>query len=285
MITYIAEVGSNHCGSFDLALAHIRVAKEAGATGVKFQLFRAESLDSRPEVQEKLRPYELPLEWLPLLREESHALGLQFGVPPFAIDLVKPLHGLVDFVKISAYDLTYNALIIEAATLGVPIVLSTAMATTSEVQRAWQTLYGRSAGKIILLHGTAAYPAQLADANLHALLWLKDREFPYGLSDHTTDPEAAMLAVGLGATWIEKHFRINCPPQGFRHMAPEINEIRFFQNPDFEVSASPTEFARMISACKRASQALGTGEKNGPLPCEMELYTTIRRSNSKPLRG
>lgn len=290
-ITYIAEIGSNHCGSLDLALAHLRAAKDAGATGIKFQLFQTETLDSRPEVQARLKPYEIPAQryslkmrenWLhPLLRYAGD-LGLQFGVTPFAVDLVASLRGYVDFVKIAAYDLTYDALVIEATTLGVPIVLSTAMATQAEISHVCHLIYPR---EFVLLHGTAQYPASLADANLSALSWMAKKEYPYGLSDHTIGLEAAMLAVALGATWIEKHFRIDCPAQGWREVAPGISTEQFMQSPDFEVSSTPEQFSTMVAACERARQALGTGEKNGPLPCEMELYNTIRRSNSKPLRG
>lgn len=290
-ITYIAEIGSNHCGSLDLALAHIRAAKEAGATGVKFQLFRAETLDSRPKVQERLRPYEIPVKrhssktsenWLLPLSSYAHELGLQFGVTPFAVDLVGPLRGLVDFVKISAYDLTYDDLVIEAAKLGVPVVLSTAMAIYEEINHAW-ALTDKSPS--VLLHGIAAYPAILMNMKLKALDDLACYGCAYGISDHTIGHEAAMLAIALGATWIEKHFRLDCPRQDWQELAPGINTEQFIRSLDFRVSATPEQFYEMVVACERARQTLGTGEKNGPLACEEELYDTCRRSNSKPLRG
>ncbi len=277
-ITYCAEIGSSHCGSLDLALAHIRAAKEAGATAVKFQLFRAESLDSRPEVQEKLRPYELPLRWLDHLSAASHAHGMQFGVTPFDPDLVRHLQGFIDFIKISAYDLTFDALITEATKLGVTVVLSTAMGTEKEIIHAWG---GIPQQQVVLLHGVAAYPAQLVDYNLRALPFLRDLgACPVGISDHTIGHKAAMIAVTLGATWIEKHFRLNSID------AWEITkDERLQDSPDYLVSATPFQFANMVGACERAKEALGTGEKNGPLACEIELYRTCRRTNKKRVRG
>lgn len=266
-IDYIAEIGSNHGGSIHLALEHIVAARQAGATGVKFQLFRAESLDSRPEVQAQLRPYELPLEWLPILRDYAHALKLTFGVTPLAIDLVEPLRGVVDWVKISAYDLTFDDLLLAAVELGVPIVRSVAMSTAEEINR-FPRLVPSSCPQVFLV-GVAQYPARLEDHSLRRLKKLIFRS-RVGLSDHTLGYEAAMLSVALGGTWIEKHFKL-------WDRTPSTS-------PDFAVSATEGEFRQMVQACERAKAACGA-VRYGPLPCEMPLYTTCRRSNEKRLRG
>ena len=265
----VAEIGSNHCGSLPLALSHIEEAARSGANAVKFQLFRAETLDSRPEVQANLRPYELPLDWLPRLHRAAHDEGLLFICTPFDLPLAAALRGYVDMVKISAYDLTYHALIEEAAGLGVPIILSTAMGTWEDIHSTIDShLYGSR--DIYLLHGTACYPTRLRDANLSAMeqmikVFLQCR---VGLSDHTLGSEAAVLAAALGAEMIEKHFA-----------------LEGVSSPDAPHSANPYVFQRMVKAVERTKKILGSGWKKGPLPCELPLFTTCRRTNEKPLRG
>ena len=266
----VAEIGSNHCGSLDLALEHIHAATSAGADAVKFQLFRAATLDSRPEVQDQLCFYELPLTWLPQLHRTAHDEGLLFICTPFDLGLAQMLKGYVDMVKISAYDLTYHALIKEAAQLEVPVILSTAMATWTEIRA---TLDGPLLNyrDIYLLHGTACYPAEIKDANLAAIELMIDM-YPWchvGLSDHTLGSEAAVLAMVLGAEMIEKHFRLD----------------QIADSPDAFHSANPEEFRQMVKDIGRTEDILGSGEKRGPLPCEMPLFTTCRRTNERPLRG
>lgn len=253
-----------------MAKAHIVGAFFSGANGVKFQLFRGETLDARQEVQAQLVPYELPLEWLYSLSMHAHTLGLAFGVTPFAVDLVEPLRGLVDFVKVSAYDLTFDDLLYAVVDLNVPVVLSTAMATIDEITHAVALLKStRLSEDIVLLHGVAAYPAALTDHNLLSLHRLREYGVRYGLSDHTYGHEAAVIATALGATWIEKHFRSEDAPQ----------------NPDYTVSADSLAFTAMSEAVRQTLAALGDGERQGPLPLEMPLFTTCRRSNEKRKRG
>lgn len=264
----VAEIGSNHGGDLELALEHISEAARCGADAVKFQLFRAYRLDSRPEVQEKLRPFEMLLEWLPKLHRAAHDEGMKFICTPFDIESAKALRGYVDMVKISAYDLTYQDLVVEAAKLGVPVILSTAMATIEEVVHADALVRDET----YLLHGVASYPAAAKDYNLLVLNTLKEW-CPWssiGISDHTIGHEVAVGATYLGADMIEKHFRShNTDPK----------------SPDFYVSSGPGLFRVMVNAVKRIQELLGDGEKTGPLECEMELFRTCRRTNKKTLRG
>lgn len=272
----IAEIGSMHCGSLPLALAHIQAAAEAGATGCKFQLFRATTLDARPEMQEKLKPYELPLEWIPTLRKEAYAHNLVFGVTPFAVDLVERLRGQINFVKISAYDLTYDALITAATTLGVPVVLSTAMGTIWEIQHAAR-LCEQADIPFTILHGVAAYPAEVDDYSLAWLRHWKSRVYRVGLSDHTKSPRLAALAVSAGAEMIEKHFRLD------NKDAARFIDINIYNAcPDRLVASPPSQFRLMVEHIRELPAA---SLREGPLDCERPLYETCRRTNARPLRG
>ena len=176
---------------------------------------------------------------------------------------------MIDWVKISAYDLTFDDLLEATATLGVPVVLGTAMATTREITHACHML--RYAPHVILLHGTATYPAELADARLSRFTSLSGIEAEghcegYGLSDHTTGITCARLAIACGATWIEKPFGI------------------YDKNPDAMVAASPKIFQAMVAACQE-TQRIFVPSQGGPLPCEMPLFLTCRRTNERRTRG
>jgi sialic acid synthase SpsE len=269
----IAEVGSNHCGTIDLATAHIRAARSCGATAVKFQLFRVARLDSRRAVQDQLRWLEMPLEWLPQLRTCADRESVQLVVTPFDPDSARVLRGLVDAVKVSAYDLPYTALLRAVADLDVPVILSTAMATAGDIDAAVAAVGPRPQDKpLTLLQGVAQYPAQAADQNLSVIRRHGYRH--WGLSDHTHGYETAIIATALGAEIVEKHFRLD--PRDH----PELKD-----SPDFGVSSGPLDFEAMVRAIHRTEAALGTGDKTGPMTCEMDLYRTCRRTDDKTLRG
>ncbi len=264
----VAEIGSNGLGRLDLNLKHIDAAAKAGADAVKFQLFVPEKLDSRPDQQAELAKYVLKPEWLTPLRNRAYARGLKFIVTPFDIESCLLLEDQVDMVKISAYDLTFDALLHAAMSLKVPIVLSTAMATMSEIYHALE-IVENSGHENYWLHGVAQYPANEADYNLSVMLNFRDNGLYYGVSDHTIGATVPMLATALGADMIEKHFRMS-----------EVTD-----SPDAGHSLHEFGFAVMVEQIKRVQAILGDYAKNGPLPCEIPLYETCRRSDSKPLRG
>lgn len=267
---FIAEIGSNWCGDPQLAFEHIDAASQVGATGVKFQLFRVKELYQKPHPE--LEKFELPLSLLMPLRDHAHQKGLTFSVTPFSPELAEQCRCLIDTVKISAYDLTYDDLVEAAARLQQPIVLSTAMASLPEISHALIKIRRIQRGyhRITLLHGTAAYPAPLEAANLRRISALR-ANFPLydvGLSDHTLGGEAALLAVALGATHIEKHFVLR-----------ELTE-----SPDYHVSAYPEEFAGMVVECLDVATQLGSPQPDIPLDIERPLFETCRRTNGQPLR-
>ena len=270
-ITIVAEIGSNHCGSISLAFVSIDRAYEAGCNAVKFQLFQAETLYANSTSWSALRPYEVPARWIPQLKRYANDTDLDFICTPFSLSACEALEGFVDAVKISAYDLTYDALVGRAAQLRVPVILSTAMATMAEVIHAVDV--ARNAGgnktELTLLHGVAQYPCRLEDMNLRALTQMKE-QFSWckvGISDHTLGSDAALACVCLGGTMIEKHFKL-----------PGV------ESPDAGHSIEPEHMGELVRRVREMEKAMGTGNKEGPLPCEMELFRTARRSNAKPLR-
>lgn len=276
----VAEIGANHNGDYDTALRLIKAAKDAGADAVKFQLVTAEGLcHPTHAAYETVKKYALPREWMPCLMEYSRHLGIQCSATPCDFEAVDLLDRLdAPFLKIASGDLTYHALIQHAAKTGRHLIISTGAATQEEIETVWQmvatlwkrsgiTLHGESLeGRLTLLHCTMEYPCPIQNADLQRLNFainyphLGDGGGMWGFSDHTLSLTLPAVAVGMGATVIEKHFTLSRNQDG----------------PDHPHSLEPDEFRQMVGAIREAELALDDVQKQ-PLPEEQEMRVVARR--------
>src|SRR5882672_5044104 len=184
-IEVVAEAGVGHGGDIAKALKLVEAAKAAKADVVKFQTY-----DPVEAINPKHAEYKL-LESLALSRPHTlqlsmycEALGIEFMSTPGDVGSLKFLveDCGVKRLKIGSDDLTYKPLIEAAAKSGLPVILSTGMATLSEVSEAIAPI---PYDKLTLLHCVSAYPCALQDANLSAmekLRWLVHGR-PVGYSD------------------------------------------------------------------------------------------------------
>lgn len=213
---FIAEVSSNHSQSLDRCLKFIDVAADANCQAVKFQLFRIDKLFA-PEIlaasdaHQKRRAWELPLDFLPHLKERAQARGIEFACTPFDVDAVKELVPYVDFFKIASYELLWTELLEECAKTGKPIILSTGMATEQEILNAVNALRNGGCKDPVLLHCTSAYPTPYSEANLAAIDTIRRLTgCEVGWSDHTANPAVIQRAVHRwGAEIIEFHLDLD----------------------------------------------------------------------------
>jgi len=206
-VRFVAEVSSNHQRSLDRALRFVDRAAEIGCDGVKYQLFRIDQLFA-PEILQRSpmhrarRRWELPLEFLAPIAERCRARGIEFGCTPFHLEAVEALAPFVDFLKIASYELLWDDLLVACARTGLPIVLSTGMATLDEVAHAADVIEEAGGRDLTLLHCVSGYPAPAAEANLQAIDTLAgfgSRRRPLriraGWSDHTVEPGVIHRAV------------------------------------------------------------------------------------------
>jgi N-acetylneuraminate synthase len=195
----VAEIGSNHLGSIDRALALIDAAALAGFDAVKFQHYRLErlfspwALEHYPELLERRR-YELPSSALWLLYDRAHDRGLELGFTPCSLEELIDCSIPCDFLKASSYDLLRLDLL-EAigGYVNRPVILSTGMATLEEVQEAVEALRQGGCQDLTLLHCVSLYPTRPEELNLRAILTLREA-FPgckVGMSLHTNNPSWA----------------------------------------------------------------------------------------------
>ena len=277
MITVIAEAGVNHNGDLGRALSMVAAAAAAGGDYVKFQAFSADRLVARgartaayqaantgeTDQAALLRGLELSLEQFAVLAQACRVADIGFMVTAFDVDTVEALVALgMDRLKVASGELTNTPALARFAALGLPILLSTGMATLDEVADAVEVLTSHGASDITLLHCTSLYPAPVAALNLRAIDTLARRfGLPVGYSDHSPGDHAAVAAVALGATVIEKHFTLD----------------RTLPGPDHPASLEPDELAVMIRKLRETAIALGDGVK-APAPGEVETARLVRRS-------
>jgi N,N'-diacetyllegionaminate synthase len=279
----IAEAGINHNGDLNMALELVRFAAQAGADAVKFQSFRTTSLVSQstpladyqmrnlsimdvvPESQaEMLSKLELSDDDHEKLIEECRRLDIEFLSTPFDEDRARFLNRLgVRAYKISSGDLTNTGLLKEVAKTGLPLIVSTGMATLAEVTTACQAITDHIYEPgLVLLHCVSDYPAAAADSNLMAMQTLHEElSLPVGYSDHSLGNEIAVAAVALGACVVEKHFTFDKQADG----------------PDHAASVNPDELAQMIRQIRMIESALGEGNKQ-PAASEQQTANVSRKS-------
>jgi len=305
MTLIIAEAGVNHNGSEQLAFDLVDVAHRAGADIIKFQTFNAKKLVTKKAQQaayqvENSGKKESQLSMLSRL-ELSHAahhnlikyckkIGIEFLSTAFdkeSLDFLVSDLGLKR-LKIPSGDITNAPLLLDHARTGCDLIVSTGMATLSEVEtalgviafgytrsevcqpsisafkEAYSSLEGSAAlkDKVTLLHCTTEYPAPLAEINLTAIETLSNAfKLPTGYSDHSQGIHISIAAAARGAVVIEKHFTLDKDMEG----------------PDHKASLNPSELKEMIKAIREIKLALGDGVKR-PTLSETKNKAIARKS-------
>jgi N,N'-diacetyllegionaminate synthase len=275
----IAEAGVNHNGELSLALRLCDAARAAGADAVKFQTFRAEDLvvpgaptaeyQARQTGQQDqfamLQRLQLTQAQHEAIKAHCDAIGIEFFSTPFSVGAVDMLVALgVQRLKLSSGELTHRALVERAAAAGLPLLVSTGMATMDEIREALQWIADARGGldAVTVLHCTSAYPAPDEALNLNAIRSMtRDLALDIGYSDHSLGVEAALAAVALGAQVIEKHLTLD----------------RGLPGPDHSASLEPGEFSQMVAGIRRVSAMLGDGNK-APSEQERDTARVARRS-------
>lgn len=281
-VMIIAEAGVNHNGSLELAKKLVDAAAEAGVDYVKFQTFKAEKLVStnaqkadyqKENTSDKTETQFQMLKKLELSKEDHESLmayckskNLQFFSTAFDLDSLQYLADIgLTLVKIPSGEITNLPYLEKAATLFKKFIVSTGMATMSEIKDAVNVFLHAGIAKrnITVLHCNTEYPTPMQDVNLLAMNRIgEELGVAIGYSDHTLGIEVPIAAVALGATIIEKHFTLD----------------RSMEGPDHRASLEPAELKSMVSAIRNIEQAVsGSGVKE-PSESEMKNITVARKS-------
>jgi N-acetylneuraminate synthase/N,N'-diacetyllegionaminate synthase len=274
----VAEIGINHNGDMALARRMIEAAADCHVDSVKFQNYRTEDfisdrsltytyLSQGRQITEPqydiFKRCELSRDQLRDLKAHADRCGVIFHSTPTSEEGINDLVDIgAPLLKNGSDYLVHLPLIKAMARTGLPTVLSTGMATLSEIDAAVRSFREAGGGELILLHCTSSYPTPAEDVNLRRIPALAEViGCPVGLSDHTEGTVAPIGAVALGACWIEKHFTLD----------------RSLPGPDHRFSSDPGEFTTLVKAIREMETCLGRSEVR-PTPSEAAGRLAFRLS-------
>lgn len=260
----IAEAGVNHNGDLDTARQLVRTAADCGADIVKFQTFnaalsvaataplagyQARALPTVTSQLEMIRRLELDVASHRILVEECENVGIGFMSTAFDEPSFLLLIELgVSMLKVPSGEITNLPMLRLIGSSGLPVLLSTGMSTLGEVETALHCLEqsGTDPASVVVLQCNTEYPTPFEDANLRAMVAMRDGlGVRVGYSDHTLGIEATIAAAAMGAEVIEKHLTLSRSADG----------------PDHRASLEPAEFALMVSCLRNIEKAMGDGKK------------------------
>ena len=259
----IAELSANHNGSISTAIETIKAAKRAGADCIKLQTYTADTLTIDCDKDDFLikgtiwngkNYYQLykeaytPWEWHHELMKVAKNEGLICFSSPFdrsAVDFLEKLN--VPAYKIASFEITDIPLIEYVASKGKPIIMSTGIAETKDIELALDACRRMGNNDIALLKCTSSYPAPIEEANMCMVKDLANKfDVITGLSDHTIGSTVPIVATCFGAKIIEKHFILD----------------RSVGGPDASFSMNESEFTEMVKAVREAENAIGVIDYN-----------------------
>jgi len=255
----IAEIGINHNKDVKLAKQMIDTAINCGANAVKFQIFKAEEFISdanttytyfsqgkkiTESMLEMFKRYEFDEnEWTELFRYCSDKKIECFATPQNSSDLDFLLSFAdVSAIKVASDSLTNLELLDYFARKGKPLIISTGMASFSEIEDAVNVIHEAGNQDLVILHCNSLYPTNAEDVHLRKMLTIRSAfNVITGFSDHTIGSTTAIGAVTLGASVIEKHFTLD----------------KNLPGPDHWFSADPIELKNLVESIRFIEQAVG----------------------------
>jgi len=256
----IAEMSGNHNQSLDRALEIVEAAALTGAHALKLQTYTADtltldvsggefSIEDKNSIWNGKSLYELyqeahtPWEWHSPIMKRANELGMLCFSTPFddtAVDYLEDLD--VPAYKIASFENTHLSLIKKVAATSKPMIISTGMASISELDETVRTIREAGCEKFVLLKCTSNYPATPENSNVLTIPHMQKLfNCEVGLSDHTMGVGASVAAVAHGATVIEKHFTLRRADGGV----------------DSVFSLEPEEMKQLVIETERAWQSLG----------------------------
>ncbi|HEY4521147.1 MAG TPA: N-acetylneuraminate synthase family protein [Candidatus Paceibacterota bacterium] len=257
----IAEIGINHNGDLKKAKRMIRDAKAVGAECVKFQghviedeMVESEARKTIPanadiSIWEIMKRCALSAEQERELKKYAEGMGLIFLSTPFSRAAADQLHKLgVKAFKIGSGECNNYPLIEHVAKFRKPMIVSTGMNTILDIKKTVAILRKYKV-PYALTHCTNIYPTPFNRVYLHAIPKMQ-KTFPdavVGLSNHSEGPWAALGAVALGASVVERHFTSD----------------RSWKGEDIAVSMDPAELRMIIEGTRAIWEA--RGDHKGPL--------------------
>jgi len=253
----IAEIGINHNGDLETAKDMILSARDTGADAVKFQK-RTPKLcvpkDQRDIMREtpwgyiSYMEYREKVEFNQAEYEEIDNFCNENNIDWFVSVWDEPS---VDFIetfdpvcyKLPSASLTDHKLLRKVRETGKPMIISTGMSTMDQIRSAVDVVGLKD---LTILHATSSYPCDPSELNLKVITNLKQKfNCPVGYSGHEVGLIPSVIAVGLGANMVERHFTLD----------------RAMWGSDQAASVEPGGFRRLVKYIRVTEMSVGDGEK------------------------
>lgn len=284
---FIAEIGINHNGVFDLAKRMIDDSKKAGAQAVKFQKrdvsalllpgavvteptgYLSQNEDDIPSEEKKaFGTWTYPDKRLEFsddqhieLWKHAESIGLDYVISPWEENSVDFLvKNKAKVIKLASIDASNYQFCEYVASKRIPTIVSTGMTNYAELAQTWG-IFEKAKCPMMFLHCTSAYPCPIEDKHLKCIPVLQATfQEDVGFSGHGTGVEGTLGAVALGANVVEKHVTLK----------------RAMSGPDQSASLEFSEFAELISKSQNMVKALGHARKSF-LPSEAVLHGVLSK--------
>lgn len=243
----VAEISGNHGGDINNAYKLIEEAKKAGADAVKIQAYTPDEMTLNCDKDDficKDGPwkgktlYELytanqtPLEWIPLLFEHAAKINISIFSSVFGEQSLETLERVnCPAYKIASFEANYSGLIQNVLHYKKPVLISYGCANNDDI---WEH-YDKG---IIPMHCVSKYPLNYEECSLLRIPYMRTEFNVVGYSDHSDNDWAAVQALTLGASIIEKHLKINNGAD------------------DADFSYYPDDFAVYVRICREAVTSL-----------------------------
>ena len=253
----IPEIGINHNGELDVAKAMVYSAYRAGAKLIKHQTHVVE--DEMSHAAKSVVPGNADISIYDIMKnaalseedeyelmQYTESLGMEFLSTPFSRAAADRLQRFgVKAYKIGSGEMNNYPLLEHIASFGKPMIVSTGMNAIPDIRKAVEILEKHNV-PYALLHTTNLYPTKPEQVRLGAMQQMMTA-FPetiIGLSDHTTNNNACISAMALGAMIVERHFTDRMDRNG----------------PDIVCSMDEQNLRLLLEASQEVSLMLG-GEK------------------------
>jgi N-acetylneuraminate synthase len=257
-VLVVAEIGINHNGSLEVARKLIDGAVLAGCDAVKFQKRTPERCVPRDQwFVERDTPWgRLPyIEYrrrIELSERDYEAIDRycrERGILWFASCWDEES---VEFIerfdppcyKAASASLTDLPLLRRMRTTSRPLMVSTGMSTTEEIDRAVAAVGEED---LLVAHATSTYPCPVEQVNLRMIDTLRRRfpRIPIGYSGHETGLAPTWAAVAMGAAFVERHITLD----------------RAMWGSDQSASVEVVGLVRLVANIRDIERSLGDGVK------------------------
>ena len=208
----IAEIGCNHNGDLEEAKSLVRQAASANCWGVKFQFRNVSTFyQSSNEIGDEILSAEiartdLAIKDLVSLADLARSLGMKSGMSFFRVEDYRVFGSACnsfDFFKVPSAECTNYELIKSLLETKKQVMVSTGGHSVTKIE---DTLTKFIDKNLIIFHCVPNYPTKLGAQNLLFINKLKELGFKeVGYSSHDEDIEVCLMAMAIGAKWIERH--------------------------------------------------------------------------------